>query len=94
MSEQARNIIRRHAPTAAVNARHAAVASVINVHGARYLVDGDGRGKWDAKLIRPAAPMATRRRARGRARAALGALLGRLADATSRAWARGSVTLW
>jgi len=62
VSEQARQIIRRHAPTAAVNARYAAVASVVNVHGARYLVDGDGRGKWDARLVRPARPMATRRR--------------------------------
>ena len=82
MSEQARQIIRRHAPTAAVNARHAAVASVVNVHGARYLVDGDGRGRWDARLVRPARPMATRRRARGRVlaalRAAAGALVGLL----------------
>lgn len=92
--DAARSLVLRHEPSAVVNAKYAALATVVNIHGARYLVDGDGRGSWSAKLVRPAAPMATRRGVRRSVWLRLCAAVDRAAEATERAYQRGTVRLW
>lgn len=93
-NDAARSLVLRHAPSAIVNAKYAALATVVNIHGARYLVDGDGRGSWSARLVRPAAPMATRRGVRRSVWCRFCALTDRLADWTERLADLRGVRLW
>ena len=93
-NDAARSLVLRHAPSAIVNAKYAGLATVVNIHGARYLVDGDGRGNWSARLVRPARPMATRRGIRRSLWVRFCALTDRLADATAELAQRGGLRSW
>jgi len=94
MSKETRDLVRRHNPTAALNARRLGLDSIIRIHGATYTVFGNGRGAWDALLVRDAPPMARRRGPWRRFSLWAGRVLDRLASATERAAQERGARLW